>query len=339
MRSSFTEIGKESLFKRLQTAGQDESSLEQGTFLPSSRDTLKEVLTLFANTPFSCLFEKALDGDVAALNTVQSLGLWEVFLYDQWAVSGVKLSPQAAFVLDIERASKEPERLARLRDFEAAAEALATHPVMRQFMWPEALRIFSSTTEPAHLLPVRASVALEIRLSLIALIDVTVTRDAGTPTVSYFSCLIPSDELSDMNPTSLFFRWFRDKAGAATIEALLAKNKSGKGGIANTTTLKRWSNGSHQPSVVWFKALAQEQFGNGDDEALWNRYWASRYLNFVGHTAELMRQLACQREPGQHNSLAPWPQLPFGCDSIPGWLATRYPHWLAYHRHRLLHTQ
>lgn len=204
-------MGKESLFKRLQAVQQEESLAGHDPLTTSAHDTLRELMTVLPDAPFPRLVEEALDGDADALNLIRSLGLWEVCLYDQWAVPDGKVKPQASFILEIERACKEPERLVRQRQFGMAAAVLSAHPVMREFLWPQALHIFSSAKEPADLLPLQVSVALEIRLSLIALVDVTVARTAGTPTASYFSCLIPSDERSGMNPTSLFFRWLRDE--------------------------------------------------------------------------------------------------------------------------------
>ena len=339
MRGAFTDMGKESLFKRMMAMQHDESLTGQETLAPPAQNTLRELLGVLPDTPFCRIFEAAVEGDVSALKYVQSLGLWETVLYDQWAVSGGELRPQSAFILEIERACKEPERLVRQRQLANAAATLSAHPIMREFLWPHALRILASAKHPSNLLPLQASVALEIRLSLVALVDVTLARAAGTPVDSYFSCLIPPDEESG-NPTSLFIHWLKNEVGAETTEELLSKNKSKNGGIANITTLKKWNIGSHQPNTAWLGALAKEHFGDSDHELLWNMYGASRYLNFIGHTAETIRNSVLQLDSKEKQTLmAPWPQLPFNCDAIPSWFNTRYPLWLDYHRQRQINIE
>jgi hypothetical protein len=327
MRGVLTDEGKESLFKRLERLQREEH--------PSAVETLRELLKLYPDSPFNHVIESALNGNDTAQAKIDSMGLWEVFLYDKWAVPDGKLSHQGAFILEIERACKEPMRLVRENQAAKAASLLAAHPVMCQFLWPDALDIFSAAQEPLKLLPLQASVALEIRLSLVALVDVTVSAPAPPNADSRFSCLVPSIERQDLNPTSLFFRWLKKEVDVETIDGLLAKVKAENGRI-DTTTLKRWSNGSHQPNQEWLRILARDVFDDDDHEPLWNMYWASRYLNFIGYFAETL----CERASGfigtaQQHALAPWPKMPFGCDSITSWFETRYPVWLTYHRNHL----
>lgn len=327
MRGVFVDQRKESLFKRMER-------LQHEEYPAATKGVLPELLAMLPDNPIEPVFAAAIDGDGDAMSYIASLGMWESCLYDRWARPTGGLTPQGSFILEIERACKEPEQLVREQKFELAAQAISTHPILRLFVWPQALDIFASAETSAALLPLKVSVAFEIRLSLVALVDVIGAQATGTPSASIFGCLLPSSELNG-NPTSLFFRWLKDEVGAQTIGALLDKDASGNGGIADVTTLKRWSNGSHQPSKRLVRDLAKEYFGNADDERLWDMYWASRYLNFIGYYVEMLCARVLSMVPEKQHEFAPWPHLPFDCDSIPTWLSTRYPYWLAYHRHRL----
>lgn len=326
-QSTFKGIGKESLFKRLKKQQQKET--------PAIHAAMEELLALFPDAPFRGMLEAAAHGDAEARAYVDSLGLWEIFLYDQWAVPGETVGPQGAFILEIERACKAPLRLVQEHRFADAAAMLAEHPVMRQFLWPRALSVFSCVTEPLQLLPTQAAVALEIRLSLVALVDVTVSLKEGNNSPSCFSCLIAPEDEHPRNPTSLFFQWLKTEVGASTINALLDKDESESGAL-DISTLKRWSSGSHQPHEDCLRALSAELFGDSEYEPLWNRYWASRYLNFIGYLAETFIERASSlKGTDQAGALVPWPELPFGYPSISSWMHVRYPVWLAYHRNRL----
>lgn len=309
MRGAFVDQGKESLFKRIERLKHEEDQA-------AAKGVLTELLAVLPGTPIETVFAAAIDGDGDAMSYLASLGMWESCLYDRWARPNGGLNPQGFFILEIERACKDTEQLVREAKFELAAQAISTHPLLRLCVWPQALEIITSAETSAALLPLKVSVAFEIRLSLVALVDVTAAQVTGTPSASIFGCLLPSSELSG-NPTSLFFRWLKDEVGAQTIEALLDKDASGNGGIADVTTLKRWSNGSHQPSKRLVRELAKEYFGNSDDEWLWDMYWASRYLNFIGYYVEMLCGRVLSMVPEKQHEFAPWPHLPFDCDSIP----------------------
>lgn len=235
MRGVFVDQGKESLFKRIERLKHEEDPA-------AAKGVLTELLAMLPSSPIETVFAAAIDGDGDAMSYIASLGMWESCLYDRWARLNGGLTPQGSFILEIERACKEPEQLVREQKFELAAQAISTHPILRLFVWPQALEIFASAETLAALLPLKVSVALEIRLSLVALADVTAAQATGTPSASSFSCLLPTSELSG-NPTSLFFRWLKDEVGAQTIEALLEKDASGKGrhrGRDDIKTLEQW---------------------------------------------------------------------------------------------------
>lgn len=259
VQRTFKDMGKESLYKRLKQQQRKETL--------AIRKTMDELLALFPEAPFCGVLEAAARGDAEARAHIDSLGVWEIFLYDQWAVPGETVSPQGTFILEIERACKAPMRLVQEHQFTEAASMLAEHPVMRQFLWPRALSLFSCATEPLQLLPLQAAVALEIRLSLVALVDITVSLRENNNSPSCFSCLIPTEGEHLRNPTTLFFQWLKAEVGASTINALLDKDESESGAL-DISTLKRWSSGSHQPHEDCLRPLAKELFGDTDYEPL-----------------------------------------------------------------------
>lgn len=325
MRKIFTEMGKESLFKRVEKA-QPEESL-------SNKVLLNDLIGSFFDAPFVSLFEEARDGNEQASAKINAMGPWETFLNGRHGATFENLPAQSRFILEIERACKEPFLLIQANRYSEATELLETHPVMQLFLWPQALTILSSAKSKDKLPPLQVAVALEIRLSLIALVDATVTDSITSEAYSNFSCLVPSCE-QQRNPTSLFFYWLKKEVGASKIEEI-ADDRKDRNLEIDITTLKRWSSGSHHPSQNWLSTIAQEVFGDAQYEPLWNMYWASIYLNFLGYMAQTCRGKAVRLiGTPMENNLMPWPNLPFGHDSIESWFESRYPIWIEYHRNR-----
>ena len=329
MRQLFAEMGHESLYKRAQQLNPfDDQAAER---------LMQELVGIFPNTALAPIMAAVSHGDAAAQAAVAAMGTWELALYDQEHGSAGPLSAHNRFILEIEHACKAPFASARQHRMAEVVALLSEHPLMRNFLWPEATDALLAAADPLALLPVQASVALEIRLSLIAIADVTLGEVAPN-TPSHFTGLLPSAENPARNPTALFFAWMKRAAGAATIEAMLSNRSPGRL-FADVTTLKRWSNGSHHPRVEWLRLFSKELFGDPDYKPLWSRYWAATYLNFIGHLAETcLRGVRAGARLPQAAAWSPWPRLPFDNCTIESWLATRYPLWLDFHRARLVMT-
>jgi hypothetical protein len=326
MRQLFAEMGQESLYKRVQQLNPlDDQAAEQ------LMQKLVEICPTAALAPVMAAVSR---GDAAAQAAFADMGTWEVALYDQVHGSAGPLTAHNRFILEIERACEAPFASARQHHMAEAVALLAEHPLMRNFLWPEATAALLAAANLEALLPMRASVALEIRLSLIAIADVTLDEVAQND-ASHFTNLLPSAENPTRNPTALFFAWMKRAAGATTIEAMLSNPSPGRR-CADITTLKRWSSGSHHPRVEWLRLFSKELFGDPDYKPLWSRYWAATYLNFIGYLAETCRREALARPClPQAAAWSPWPRLPFNNSTIASWLATRYPLWLDFHRARL----
>lgn len=247
MRQAFADMGKESLYKRSQLEPRDEAA---GLAL------LSELAAILPDgAPAADLIRKTASGDPQARAQLEAKGLWEVFLHLKATSTG--LSPVDESVLAIERACKEPHRLVHQGRCAEAAAMLQADPLMRSFLWPDALAIISAARRPEQLRPLQLAVALEIQLSLLALTDASDPPEEGGDTSS-FSCLVPPAQGAACNPTSLLFRWLKAAAGAASIGDLLRRAPA----QIDPTTLKRWSSGAHQPSETWLRALSQHLFGD-----------------------------------------------------------------------------
>jgi hypothetical protein len=122
------------------------------------------------------------------------------------------------------------------------------------------------------------------------------------------------------------------EAGATTIQSLFDDPRLCKISI-DMETFKRWSSGAHQPDIGWLRPVSDALFGREASGEVWKQYWATRYLNLLGYMGQQCLIKARRLENTcNEGALAPWPQLPFGSDSIESWFQSRYPVWLEYHR-------
>lgn len=320
MRATFIAMGKESLFKKLNRSVKLKIPLT-----PRLQNDLITILPPFFRDDVHAAF----NGDETVSKRLDAMGLWESFLKGAFDGPEIKWPAHRIFTLKIERACAEPFRLFQANQFGEAAARLVADPLMKLFLWPEALAAIKSVQSKESLLPLQASVMIEIHLSILAGLDVDLESMDEGRLKSRFSCLLPTREL---NPTSLFFRWLQEEAGTPTIQCLFNDSRLRELSV-DMGTLKRWSNGSHQPGTVWLQLISQSLFGQADHELLWQLNWATRYFNLLGYLAQRCTGKA-QRLLGtpKEGALAPWPKLPFGIDSIESWFQNRYPVWLDYHR-------
>jgi hypothetical protein len=144
--------------------------------------------------------------------------------------------------------------------------------------------------------------------------------------------VIPSSLDIGKNPTSLFFSYLKKSIGVKSMNSLLEHPKA-KNLSLDMTTLKRWSAGTHHPDPVWLRPLVKAFFGDADYAPVWNRYWAAKNLNLIGHLGQTVSERACHfKGTDEEINLLPWPDYPFGFSGFEEWAAARYPFWLDYHR-------
>lgn len=269
----------------------------------------------------------AFNGDVSAQTRMVSNGPWESFFLG----SGEDLegmSGRGRLLVAIERASYEPTRLIRAGSVSEAVAMMQADPVISLFLWPEVIEVMEGCWSPKQLPPAQAAVATEVLLSYVAATD----AELASADESAFACLLPSEQAPGKNPTSLFFAYLRDAIGAKCLRAVLDHPKA-IGLSLDMATVKRWSAGTHCPDIVWLRPLLKAFFGDASYSPVTNRYWAAKYLSFIGYLAQTVATRA-QKQPALSelaNAFRPWPSYPFGYSNCESWMQSRYPYWFDYH--------
>lgn len=293
---------------------------------PAKQSMLFEMMaSLSPENPWRSELAAAVAGNQQANQRLTQMGLWEAYL--QGASKGKPLSARQQYICSIERASRLPQQLIEQGAFSQAAEVLAKDEYLSLFLWPEALNLIDSAQNIDALLPLNASVALEVLLSILAGMDVEADESASAG-----QCVMPSAVQPGCNPTKLFFEYLKRESRASTMREL-AEHKGLAGQPLEMATLKRWSAGTHHPDPVWLRPIIKAIWGDADYAAAWDRYWAAKYLNYIGYLAQLISGRA-QKYVGTDTELLlyPWPKYPFGYDCFEDWVEVRYPFWLSYHR-------
>jgi len=322
LRSLYVEMGKESLYKSLERSAKLKTPWSArlsdelvGLLPPSIQEDMRAMLA----------------GDEAVAQRRGIVGVWSYYFNVLESLKTQPLHAHEQLTLDVERACVDAAELCNEGCFADAAKRLADNPLIRNFLWPTALEAIAAATTFQRLLPARASVALEVRLSIIACWDVQLQVAAGEVGKSNFAFLLPSPRRSGKNSVSLFFRWLLEKAGASTIRALSEDKRLFSSSI-DLGTLGAWSRGTNLPKWSYLKTISDALFGAGEADETQRMYWAATYLNFIGYYAEFLVE-AAQRLVGTpaSDALTPWPTLPFGHCSIESWFHSRYKHWLEFH--------
>lgn len=322
LRSLYVEMGKESLYKSLERSAKLKTPWSArlsdelvGLLPPSIRGDVRAMLA----------------GDEAVAQRRGIVGVWSGYFNVLESLKTQPLHAHEQLTVDIERACVDAADLCNKGCFVDAAKLLADNPLMSNFLWPTALEAIASATTFQCLLPARASVALEVRLSIMACWDVQLQVADGEVSKSNFAFLLPSPRQEGKNSVSLFFRWLLEKAGASTIRALSEDKRLFSSSI-DLGTLGAWSRGTNLPKWSYLKRISDALFGADEADETQRMYWATTYFNFIGYYAELLVG-AAQRVVGTPaaDALTPWPTLPFGHCSIESWFHSRYQHWLEFH--------
>jgi hypothetical protein len=323
LRGLFVEMDKESLYKRL------ERSAKLG--VPWSKRLSNEVFELLPPQMHEEM-RAMLAGDESIAQREGIVGLWTCYFYMTRSLMGNPLDSHEQWTMDIERACVDAATLCDRGEFAGAARLLANDPLMRHFLWPAALEAIEKSPSRQGLHPVRAAVALEVRLSIMACWDVQLQVAAGNVETANFACLLPSPNSKAKNAIGLFFRWLLEKAGVSTITAL-SEDVRLAGVSVDIGTLGAWSRGTNLPIWSYLKVISVALFGVVETEETQRMYWAATYFNFVGYYAESIVSLVGKMETTTAAlALAPWPTFPFGHDSIESWFGSRYQYWLEFHR-------
>lgn len=327
MRTLFIEEGRESLFKRIERT----VKLKQEPTPALMHDLLGWLPDCRTRDEFAAAF----DGNVDARRRLDGIGPWEFF------AAGMYENPPRAkpywikFFVELERACLGASRMLCDGRVTEAAAAVSHHELLGRLLWPDALSIWANRTEMQRLLPLRASIAVEVRLSQLAAMDVGLNRTSplGRDVTSLFMTLLPEPENPSRTPTRQLFRWLMEAAGAKSMTKLLADPRLASVDGLDLSTMKRWSSGACHPDRSLLQRVAESLFGGADYEPIQLLDMGARYLNLMGYLAQTLTERARRlSDAGEAPVLAPWPLLPFGYESFESWCQARYPVWLAFHQ-------
>lgn len=322
LRSLYVEMEKESLYKSLERSAK--------LRIPWSQRLSNDVIALLPPAIQDDM-RAMLVGDESVAQRRGVVGLWSLYFYMLESSRTRPLHAHEQLTIDIERACVDAAALCDQGCFAEASRLLAADPLMRNFLWPAALEAIAEAANFQGLLPARASVALEARLSIIACWDVQLQIAAGEVEKSNFAFLLPSLHQRGKNPVSLFFRWLLERAGVSTIRALSEDVRLASSRI-DVGTLGAWSRGTNLPKWPYLKAISDALFGEHEADETQRMFWAATYFNFIGYFAALLSERAKNvAGTSASTALAPWPAMPFDHSSIESWLTARYQYWLAFH--------
>lgn len=325
VRGLYVEMGKESLYKRLERSAKMK--------LPWSQRLADDVIQLLP-LPISEAVRAMLRGDDSVAHRMGIVGLWGFYFHTLESCRIYPLHAHEQLIMDIERACVDAAALFDQGRFVEAAKLLAADPLMRNFVWPAALEAMGVSPTIQGLLPARASVSLETRLSIMACWDVQLQVAAGDVETSNFAFLLPSSNPRGKNSVSLLFQWLLEKAGVSTIKALSEDARLVSLNI-DVGTLGAWSRGTNFPKWSYLKSMSDALFGVTETQETQRVYWAAVYFNFIGYYADLLSEGAKKvAGTSSADAFAPWPAMPFGHCSIQSWFSVRYQYWLDFHRRR-----
>lgn len=328
MRKVFTELGKESLFKSIESAVKHESSpsekIQADLVNTINSLSVKDQPNLKVKELIGAMLEPA-----SATTEIREMGFWESYLLGR-----DKLQIHQQFILEIEQKCKPVSFEISRGGFQKAWFYLNNDPLLKNFLWPSVKSAYKRVSTIQELAPIQLAIALEVQLSVLASIDVSLMSDKTDLETSLFIQLLPTEEYS---PTAKFFHWLKQLLEARTIDEWVNHEQIlpfFDDDELDVSTVKRWSSGTFHPSHKLINRLASAIYPSGGSEPLIARDWASRYINALGYLAQQCSERAESAIAGSKNESRkwqPWPIFPFGFSTFHEWIINRYPIWLEFH--------
>lgn len=327
VRTSFIDMGEESLYKALERAGR------MGRATKSLRDRLIALLPPTTGKAMTAAFDAP-----ASTHAFSQMGPWEAHLLG--ALSDENGDPtgwpkSAQFLYEVEHASRPAATFCGEGQFRAAGEYLASHALLQRFMSPEVLHGIAQLLHPNDRLVLRIVVALEVWLSLLALWDIGARPGDEDDAGSYIKQLLPLDAEAGKNSVAHLFEWLLKKANLATPAALMEDPRLREFSV-QVGTIGAWSRGTNFPSASYGTAIARALLSAEDAATFKILSAAARQLNFLGYAAQYIEEVTGRLEGAAVvEALQLGLGLPFGYDTIEAWMMNRYPVWLQFHRANL----
>lgn len=324
--------GKESLFKRLS------KSVETRTD-PTIR-VRRELMDLFPVGDFKDLFHNAMiEGDLDAIKKIESIGEWEV-LGLVGLSKNENISYTHDYIMSIERALRTPELLAEEERYGEVLDLLLDDSLLSPLIWRELIPEMRRAPNRRHWLACRFVVAIELRLSLAAAVDVN-TVGSAIKSESYISKFMPST-VRDRLPFQKLTDWLKEQVGASslmTLETRINETKYGDKNIEecliSLDTLRNWSSGRAYPDLSLFKSVALRLQPDVDWRQAMGYFAAAQELHLIGYLAGFVTEAAKRQSIKTGETIpAPWSAVLWGHAEVESWWAARYPVWWEYHQSR-----
>lgn len=323
-RTTFTEIGEESLYKGLERIGRT------GQATKVLRDRLISLLPPTLGKSLA----NALDIPNSPTDAFASMGPWEAYALSSLGNDGKNTvwPTSTLFICNVEHASQPAMELCSREQYAAASEYLACDLLMQKFVWPEMLHAIAKALNPGYMLTLRGVVALEVWLSVLALWDIEARPDDADDDHSFIQQLLTRENSAIKNPVALLFDWLLKTARVTTPSALMKDPRLSKVGI-QMGTVGAWSRGTNFPSASYRNNIANALLSTEDAAIFKKLYMAAKQLNFLGYVAQhFERGIGKLKGMNADEAKRLGLTLPFGHLTIESWMRSRYPVWLQFHR-------
>ena len=272
-------------------------------------------------------FKRALAGDTAAQAKLATLGRFEA-LFRGFDTGPEDWTGHHFYLIALERASITASHMGLNGNLSGTADYIATHPLLKHLLWPEAHDAFRRASQLEDLRALIFAMAMDAHLGYLAAWDLQLAAGGD----SVFRCVMPSRAHPGRNPTSLFYDELQRRLGKNSIGQVLSSIEGSRTRL-DQSTLNRWSAGTHRPDLATLHVLLEAYGLKRSDELLYPQFWCAKHLNMLGHYAQpLVNAARLFADSPDVAKMWPWPAYPFGHKSFEDWVADSYPYWLSYHR-------
>lgn len=328
IRSVFTAIGKESLFKGLERA----KALNLAKLPKSLGAQLVELLDPAPPSRFKGLFGRAVAGDAGAVAEVGAMGDWEVFCSTADSTTPLRNKIPCDMFAEVEQASKVAEALARAQGFKGLAAECRGNPVLNLYMSEAVLSEIEAAVEPWEIDAPRVAALLDLMVSQSAKVDVyTRALRGASQEQDGFDFLLHRAANGVCKPGRQYIAWLKLLLGVKQARELLDLDQRYASPVIDESTLKRWHSGSEFPREAklgkFVSSILRSQAKSSAKQKLLlaeENYHAARRLDQVLGLFRSISSNASRLDTAER-----W-RLLTGAPDADTWIATRYSAWLRH---------
>lgn len=294
IRATFTAAGRESLYKGLERA----SELNLQRIPPHLETQFVEFLDSVApkGDPLAEITRRAFAGNPQATAELAQIPPWDLHLRSRASAVSEDARSMLAYFVEIERESRDIDRLIAARLYHEAAQAIAQNPQLRRYVTSAALEQLESAWNTDDLLWVQIVGAIAALVSQVALLErLRRARDAREDGFAH----LLEVRFGRINTGRKLTHWFKLYLGARSITDLLELQVEMRKPL-DESTWKRWHSGANFPGEESLWHYVDHVFQHaGDKEQRMKKvgaqYWAARRLDHVVGVLEYLESLNEER--------------------------------------------